>query len=146
MSDKVKLKRFGVSIPKDLLQRFDSVVESKGYVGRSEAIRDSMRDFITQYEWETEQEGTTAAINIVYEHKPRLMADLMRAQHGAEAGVVTTVHIHLTDSHCLEVLVVRGTRKGIEKLASRLGGLSGIEYVRLFTFSLPDEDIHGHSH
>ncbi len=146
MVNQANLMRFGVSIPEDLLKRFDSVVESRGYVGRSEAVRDAMRGFISQYEWETEQEGTTAAINIVYEHKPRLMADLMRAQHDAEAHVVTTVHIHLTDFHCLEVLAVRGTRKGIEKLASRLGGLSGIEYVRLFTFSLPDENLHYDSH
>ncbi|MHA2379593.1 MAG: nickel-responsive transcriptional regulator NikR [Candidatus Thorarchaeota archaeon] len=146
MADQVELKRFGVSIPEDLLERFDKVVESRGYVGRSEAIRDAMRGFISQYEWESQQEGTTAALNIVYQHKPRLMADLVRVQHDADAHVVTTVHIHLTDSHCLEVLAVRGTKDGIEKLASRLGGLSGIEYVRLFTFSLPDESLRGHSH
>jgi len=74
------------------------------------------------------------------------MADLIRVQHDAEAHVVTTVHIHLTDTHCLEVLAVKGTRKGIEKLASKLGGMSGIEYVRLFTFSLPNDSLHDHTH
>ncbi len=146
MPENVKLKRFGVSIPADLLMRFDEVVDNRGYAGRSEAIRDAMREFISQYEWESEQEGTTAAVNIVYQHKPRLMADLIRVQHDAEAHVVTTVHIHLTDTHCLEVLAVKGTRKGIEKLASKLGGMSGIEYVRLFTFSLPNDSLHDHTH
>ena len=36
------LKRFGVSVPEDLLEKFDKLVEKKGYVGRSEAIRDAM--------------------------------------------------------------------------------------------------------
>ncbi len=146
MAEGMKLKRFGVSVPEDLLRRFDEVVESREYVGRSEAIRDAMRGFISQSEWESEQQGNTAALNIVYQHKPRLMAELMKMQHDSDVHVVTTVHIHLTDTHCLEVLAVSGTRTGIEKLTSRIGGLSGIEYVRLFSFSLsvPGESHHSH--
>jgi metal-responsive CopG/Arc/MetJ family transcriptional regulator len=37
-----ELKRFGVSIPEDLLEQFDVLVKAKRYVGRSEAIRDAM--------------------------------------------------------------------------------------------------------
>jgi CopG family nickel-responsive transcriptional regulator len=35
--------RFGVSISSELLERFDKLIESKGYVNRSEAIRDLIR-------------------------------------------------------------------------------------------------------
>ena len=51
------LKRFGVSIPEDLLEKFDKLVEKKEYVGRSEAIRDAMRSYISQTEWEADQDG-----------------------------------------------------------------------------------------
>ncbi|MCF2136003.1 MAG: nickel-responsive transcriptional regulator NikR [Candidatus Thorarchaeota archaeon] len=134
------LKRFGVSIPEDLLERFDEIVRARGYVGRSEAIRDAMRVFINQCEWESKQEGHLATLNIVYNHQPRLMAELIRVQHSSKAHVISTVHVHLTHSHCFEALTIRGDRKDIEDLANKIEGLTGIEYARLFTFSLPDDD------
>ncbi len=144
------LKRFGVSIPKDLLLKFDELVEKKGYVGRSEAIRDAMREFISQTEWsiESDQNGIMASLNIVYQHKPKLMAELLKVQHDAHAEVVSTVHVHVTKNHCLEVITLSGDRKSIEALANKISGLKGIEYVRLFTFFLPETTYagHGHSH
>ena len=139
------MKRFGVSVPSDLLDRFDEMVENKGYVGRSEAIRDAMRNYITQSEWESEQAGKHAALNIVYRHKPSLMANLIECQHSAKAHVTSTVHVHLTEAHCLEILTIEGEREDIQSLADEIGGLSGIEYVRLFPFVLvDDEESHGH--
>ncbi len=134
------IKRFGVSIPGDLLERFDTIVEQKDYVGRSEAIRDAMRTYISQCQWESEQTGNHAALNVVYQHKPRLMAELIKAQHQAKAHVISTVHVHLTHSHCLEVLIIEGDKRDIENIANKIGGLSGVEYVRLFTFSLMEEE------
>jgi CopG family nickel-responsive transcriptional regulator len=135
----VTIKRFGVSVPKDLLDRFDNIVETKGYVGRSEAIRDAMRAYISQCKWESGQGGNHATLSVVYQHKPRLMAQLVTAQHEAPAHVISTVHIHLTHSHCLEVMALQGSRAEIEKLADKIGGFSGVEFVRLFAFSLAEE-------
>ncbi len=140
------LKRFGVSIPEDLLSRFDEIVESKGYVGRSEAIRDAMRVFINQCEWESKQEGHLATLNIVYRHQPRLMSELIRVQHSSDAHVISTVHVHLTHTHCFEALTIKGNREDIQNLANKIEGISGIEYARLFTFSLPDDDEDEHKH
>ncbi len=141
------LKRFGVSVPEDLLEKFDKLVQKKGYIGRSEAIRDAMREYISQDEWETKQEGTMASLNIVYQHKPKLMADLIRVQHDGHVNVVSTVHVHISSSHCLEVITLKGDKKSIEVLANKVSGLKGIEYVRLFRFFLPDDGMeHGHIH
>lgn len=142
------LKRFGVSIPEDLLDKFDTLVEKKGYNGRSEAIRDAMRMYISQTESDEEQKGTIASLNIVYQHKPKLMAELMEAQHDSHAEVISTVHVHVTHSHCMEVITLKGEREGIQKFANRVSGLKGIEYARLFTFAIPEgSDVgHGHSH
>jgi len=140
------LKRFGVSVPEDLLEKFDKLVEKKAYVGRSEAIRDAMRAYISQTEWEADQEGTIASLNIVYQHKPKLMAGLMEAQHDAHTQVVSTVHVHVSQSHCMEVITLKGDRKSIEAFTNKVSGLKGIEYVRLFTFVLPEGSKIGHGH
>ncbi len=135
------LKRFGVSIPEDLLSQFDEIVQRKGYVGRSEAIRDAMRLFISRYQWELDQSIGFASLNIVFQHKPKLMTELLKSQHHAEAEVISTLHTHITKTHCFEILTMKGTAHGIKKLADKIGGLSGIEFAELFTFALPGIDF-----
>ncbi len=146
MTKESELKRFGVSIPKDLLERFDLLVQSKRYVGRSEAIRDAMRLFISQWELETEQVGSAATLSVVYRHKAKLMADLTNAQHGSSTNVISTMHVHLTPSHCLEVLTLNGRKESLQKLADKISGLSGVDFTKLFMFSVPDTSDHDHSH
>ncbi len=141
------LKRFGVSIPEDLLTDFDNLVEKRGYIGRSEAIRDALRLFISESEWETGNREIMASLNIVYNHKPKLMADLIKIQHSSEAHVISTVHVHISKEHCLEVITVKGSKEEVSKLANKVAGISGIEYAKLFTFSLPEEEMaHEHLH
>lgn len=142
----MELKRFGVSIPENLLNRFDEVVKKKGYIGRSEAIRDAMRLYISQFDWEEQQEGALATFNVVFQHKPKLMSELIKAQHNSKVHVISSVHVHLTHSHCLEVISMEGNRKEIEKLTNTISGLSGVEYSRLFTFSLPEKSGLIHTH
>ena len=74
------------------------------------------------------------------------MSELTEAQHGCDAEVLSTLHIHLTHDHCLEVITIKGNKEGIEKFTDKVEGLSGIEYSRLFSFTLPDEPTHGHPH
>jgi CopG family nickel-responsive transcriptional regulator len=142
------LKRFGVSIPEDLLEDFDRLVEERKYVGRSEAIRDAMRAYISQCQWEIGNQKVMASLNIVYAHKPRLMELLIKAQHHSEANVISTIHVHVSQSYCMEVITLTGTKDSITELANRISGISGIEYVKLFSFSLPDDSeiIHAHKH
>ncbi|NWF95141.1 MAG: nickel-responsive transcriptional regulator NikR [Candidatus Thorarchaeota archaeon] len=143
----MELKRFGVSIPEDLLHQFDEIVERRGYVGRSEAIRDAMRLYISDSQWESGDEVLGAALNVVYEHRPKLMSEMVAAQHAARATVISTIHVHLTLSRCFEVIVIQGKREEIQDLADKISGLAGIQYVRIFTFSLPSpmEESHHHS-
>ena len=135
----MSLKRFGVSIPEDLLERFDEIVIKRGYVGRSEAIRDAMRLFLSQYEADLEELGSIGTISVVYKHKPKVMASLTEMQHRCDAHVISTMHVHLTPTHCLEVATVKGKKEGIQDLANKMGGLTGVEYVRLFSFAVPVE-------
>ena len=75
------------------------------------------------------------------------MAELIKVQHTSEAHVISTVHIHISRTHCLEVITVKGSKESILRLANKVSGISGIEYAKLFTFSLPEDDTeHEHVH
>jgi CopG family nickel-responsive transcriptional regulator len=140
------LKRFGVSIPQKLLSQFDLLVQSRGYVGRSEAIRDAMRLFISQWELESDQVGGAATLSVLYQHKARLMADLTDAQHRSGANVISSMHVHLNPTHCLEVLTLSGRKESIQAIADKISGLSGVEFAKLFLFSVPDTSSRSHTH
>jgi Arc/MetJ-type ribon-helix-helix transcriptional regulator len=76
-----KITRFGVSIPNRLLVRFDEHIAVKGYANRSEALRDLIRDYLVEREWEADEE-TVGTVTLVYDHHVRELADaLTHIQH-----------------------------------------------------------------
>jgi len=78
-----RLERTCVSLPSDLLDRFDEIIEKRGYSSRSEALRDAIRNYIVNYEWMSEVQGErVGVISLVYEHDQRGLADeLTEIQH-----------------------------------------------------------------
>jgi CopG family nickel-responsive transcriptional regulator len=115
-----------------LLRRFDGLLAAKGYGSRSEAIRDLIRDLLVSEEWEAGTEETAGTITIVYSHDTRELTEtLTDLQHRHHAAIVSTMHIHLDNHNCLEVLIVRGRGKEIKKIADRLIGTKGVIHGKL---------------
>ncbi|MGQ0794101.1 MAG: nickel-responsive transcriptional regulator NikR [Deltaproteobacteria bacterium] len=126
-----ELLRLGVSISSDLVERFDRLIEGRGYVNRSEAIRDLIRNFITQSEWESDEE-TVGVITIVYDHHIReLMDKLADLQHDHSSMINSALHVHLDHDNCLEAIVVRGRSSEIKKFADKLIGIKGVKHGQL---------------
>ena len=71
MNRLISLKRFGVSMEEDLLERFDELCVAKGFTNRSEAIRDMVRDHLIEDEL---QEGNVDSVGtraVIYDHHQR---------------------------------------------------------------------------
>ncbi len=47
--------RIGVSLEPELLRQFDDSISNKGYVSRSEALRDLVRDSLAENSWKNDQ-------------------------------------------------------------------------------------------
>lgn len=128
----MSLTRFGISLEEDLLRQFDQLIGRKGYSNRSEAIRDMIRDSLVKQEWEEGNRETVGAITLVYSHDTRELTDtLTNMQHHFHTATVSTLHVHLDEHNCLEVLVVRGKGKDIKKIADRLIGTKGVKHGKL---------------
>ncbi|HSM90563.1 MAG TPA: ribbon-helix-helix protein, CopG family, partial [Desulfobacterales bacterium] len=70
------LARFGVSIDQRLLERFDQLIAAKGYVNRSEAIRDLIRSALVEDQISRDQTtATVGTVTLVYDHHTRDLAD-----------------------------------------------------------------------
>jgi CopG family nickel-responsive transcriptional regulator len=131
------LVRFGVSIDAKLLKQFDKYIKQKGYVNRSEAIRDLIRNNLVEKEWEVGTEETVGTITLIYNHHKRELPEtLTNIQHKYHTSMVSTLHVHLDSHNCLEVLVVKGKAREIKIIADMLIGTKGVKHGKLTTTTL----------
>lgn len=126
------LIRFGISLEDSLLERFDSLIDKKSYPSRSEAIRDLIRDALVMEDWKADTSEAVGTITIVYNHEKRELADLLTdLQHEHYNSIISSMHIHLDEHNCLEVIVVKGKTKDIKSIADRLIATKGVKHGKL---------------
>ena len=129
-----KTIRFGVSIDERLLKGFDELISKKGYVNRSEAVRDLIRSNLVNEQWENSEEETVGTVTLVYDHHTRDLADkLTEHQHSHHQNIISAMHVHLDAHHCLEVVVVKGKPALIKRLSDELIGTKGVKHGKLVT-------------
>ena len=132
MSRSTALKRFGVSMEEDLLERFDDLCTTKGYTNRSEAIRDMVRDHLIEDKLEKDNVESVGTLTVVYDHHQReLQEKLTGYQHHHLDAIVSTLHVHLDAHLCLEVIILRGKSKSIRKIAEGLIAAKGVKHGKL---------------
>lgn len=123
-----ELFRFGVSLPKDLLVKFDKLIGEKNYSNRSEAFRDLIRQELIKKEWQ-EGDEIAGAITLIYDHHKReLINKLTDIQHDHQKVIISTQHIHLDHDNCLEIIAVKGHPKEAQKLANTLIAVKGVKH------------------
>ncbi|MCX8022159.1 MAG: nickel-responsive transcriptional regulator NikR [Syntrophorhabdaceae bacterium] len=126
-----ELVRFGVSLEKSLLEKFDAFIKERNYANRSEAIRDLIRQELVKREW-IEGEEVAGAITLIYDHHRRdLLRKITEIQHNYQRFIISTQHIHLDHSNCLEIVAVKGTPDEILRLADRLKAIKGVKHSTL---------------
>jgi CopG family transcriptional regulator, nickel-responsive regulator len=126
------LSRIGVAIDSDLLVRFDNFIAKQGYTNRSEAFRDLIRDRLVTAAVESPQSLVVGTVTLIYDHHSRLLPEkLMDLQHDHHELVVCTTHAHLDHDTCLEVIILKGASKRVQKLADVLIGTKGVQHGRL---------------
>ncbi len=128
-----ELMRFGVSVDKDLVKKFDILIQKENYSNRSEAIRDLIRDRLVRKEWLGQKE-VAGTITLVYDHHKRdLLNLLVDIQHDYHGLIIANQHIHLDHHNCLEIIVVRGKPAMIQDLANKLKAAKGVKHGQLTT-------------
>ena len=132
-----KLSRFGVAMEDELLERFDELVERRGYPTRSEALRDLVRKELNDDAWERGQ-LTVATITLVYDHHVRELSDrLTQIQHDHGDFIISTLHVHLDHDHCMEVIAAKGPARRLKAMADRLIGTRGVLSGEVVPAALP---------
>lgn len=125
------LIRTGISLEQDLLERFDRLIEQKGYGNRSEAIRDLVRDHFVQEDVASNR-VVIATLTLVYDHhQPKLSEQLVESQHDYTGQILATTHVHLDHRNCLEVIILKGRGSDVKKFADQILSLRGVKHGKL---------------
>src|SRR5205823_6427399 len=121
------LTRISISLENALLEAFDQRNSTKGYATRSEAIRDLIRDRLVREQAERAEGEQVAVVTLVYDHHARELASrLIDKQHHHHDLVVSCLHVHLGERHCLEVSVLRGPAAAVRHLGDELLATKGV--------------------
>ncbi len=127
------LMRFSVAMPEDLLMRFDQLVARRGLAkNRSEVVRDLVRDALVEDECATPGVVVMGTLTIVYDHHSNDLQEKLHAiQHDYFEYIISTMHVHVDQHMCLEVIVMRGETGLIQDIANRILGTKGVQNGRL---------------
>ncbi|MCM8781721.1 MAG: nickel-responsive transcriptional regulator NikR [Candidatus Omnitrophica bacterium] len=126
-----ELFRFGISLPKELLARFDCLIRKQNYTSRSEAFRDLIRQELVKKEW-LENREIIGAITLIYDHHKRELVDrLTDIQHDFGRIIISSQHIHIDHNNCLEIIAVKGPAREAKRLADILKSVKGVKHGAL---------------
>jgi len=127
-----RVERVGVSLDRKLLSAFDKLIAGQGYHSRSEAIRDLIRQRISSERLSNPKTKAVGAVTLVYNHhSTKLMEKVTDLQHSHLLQTISSMHIHLDEHDCLEVIVLRGRVGEISKMAENIISLKGVKLGRI---------------
>jgi CopG family nickel-responsive transcriptional regulator len=121
-----------ISLTSDLLRKLGSFMTERGYSSRSEAIRDAIRELLSEFELSKFETGQiTATITVISEHDRHDVDErLMRLRHEHDDTVSSNMHIHLGNRYCLEVFITEGDTADVLNFISRIRAMRGIQQVK----------------
>jgi CopG family transcriptional regulator, nickel-responsive regulator len=127
----MSVKRFGVSIEEEALQKLDTFVEENQFPNRSQAIRFMIENSFIQQKWQCNNEVAGAIVLLYDHHKSDISNKAGNIQHDYHHLVLSTQHIHLSHDLCLESIAVKGKAKELTNLADMLISLKGVKHGKL---------------
>ncbi len=126
------LTRFGISLPRELLVKFEAMLDKKKLSNRSLAIADLIREGLVQDEWSEGKGEQVATITIIFNSQGsdilRRLGDCKRALGN---NLLSTQHVRLSAQEDLEVLIVRGPGSALRAQAESLIGMRGILHGKM---------------
>jgi len=129
------LSRIGVSLPGNLLNKFDSIIRKRGYTSRSEGIRDAMRDYIVEYEWMKHKAGEKIG-TIAYLCDTRqkgLRSELEKIESDFRDIIKISDRLYLGNGNCFAIVVTKDNVEQIKALTEAIMSQKGVKHVKLTT-------------
>jgi CopG family nickel-responsive transcriptional regulator len=120
-----------VSLPMELLKELDAILGEEKSATRSEVLRQAVRSYIIEYKELDKLKGNViATITVLYEKKEK-NEELFRLQHEFSDMITAYLHSHLTETSCLEVMVIKGPSKRLKNLVDGLKANKPVKQIKV---------------
>ncbi len=127
-------RRVSISLPEEFAEEFDKVAQKMNQPTRSHAIASAMREYVLSNKWVGGKGKTAGAVLLTYNHDTRgINASLVEIQHSYEHIINASLHIHLDEHQCLEIIAVKGEIKEVKRLVRALQGKKGVLSLKVVT-------------
>lgn len=119
--------RISISLPDVLQSELDAMVQERGYESRSKAVNDMLRQSLIEHKRQTSEETLVGTITILYVNSTKgLQEKLADLQYQYLDEVISSLHVNLADKKTMEVMLVQGSAKKMQKIADEMITLRGV--------------------
>ena len=127
-----KITRKGIAFDTKQLKEFDSFIRRKGFKNRSDAIRKIITDALVEEEKLNPDEKMLATLTMVYNHHSHdVQHNLTHIQHHHPNLIRSSLHVHMDNDNCMEVLILEGKVKDIKGLSDEISAEKGVKHAKL---------------
>jgi len=124
------VSRISMSLPEELLIKLDRMVDERGFASRSQAIGDMLHQFLVEHKRQTSDDVMVGIVTLFYDNTvPGLQKQLATLQCEHIDEVISSLHVHLMHNQTMEVILVQGPARKLQRIAdemiSRRGMISG---------------------
>ena len=142
------MQRVTITLDDDLMADLDLIIAARGYQNRSEAIRDLARTGLEQASVEVARSRhCVAALVYVYDHHARdLPKRLTKGFHDHHDLSQATLHVHLDETNCMEVTVLKGKGSEVQAFANHVIAERGVRHGHVVYVPATEGMEHAHMH
>jgi len=128
--------RVGISLEPELLKELDRITRDGGYSNRSQALRDLIRSALSDRAWQASSGSILAAVTIFYDSGSSFATRrILEIQHDFYKDIRSSTHFHISETRCLEVLVVSGEAARVDSLVKALKSVKGVLHADVILIS-----------
>lgn len=136
--------RIGVSLEPELLKQFDKTISEKGYVSRSEALRDLVRDSLAENQWKNEDMVMTGVLVFVFDISAKdILEKIESVMQSRKSTVMMSSRIYLDEENRMDIVVSNGKLKDLKALVTDMMAIKGVKRGKL-TMAAPGTGIMHH--
>lgn len=138
------VSRISMSLPPALLEELDRMVESRGYDSRSQAIGEMVTYQLAEHKRKLGNDVMVGTVTLLYDRLTRglqkKLADL-QASHIDEC--ISSLHVHLKQDQVMEVILVQGPARKLQKIANEMIAQKGVLTGQLQLLAAVMPPVHG---
>ena len=121
------VSRISVSLPEPLLWQLDDMVGQRGFLSRSQALAEMISHQVAAHKQSIGDDIMAGTITLLYDHStPGLQKVLADLQHEHIQEVISSLHVHLMHSQTMEVILVQGPAKALQRIADEMTTKRGV--------------------